>query len=342
MAYDGTNYRGNNSRTGSWKEYQQLLNSKGAFGMQRGGNSEQALQNAGRTILGGPVGAYEAVSGKPLFGGNDPWSGSTLNRNMTEEVYNSLSAEEWKQFAHLSHEDQITFIKNKQAEIQAYNNDPNRLAQIEAERKLKEEEANRKIQQDMLIKKVQDFAAQMNMPVDKLMQQDGFAQALNRQTYQNTAANSMSGGMGPGGYSQNVANDATTRALTAYQFQRQQAGQQALGSAFGMINQQNVMAEDIARYNQGMNLQMQQAQAAQQMQQYMQGLGQQQGFGGMIGGIIGGAYGGPTGAAMGQSIGSNMAGTRYQSSNPFNSYKYNYPSSTRPSGGMNNTRFGNS
>lgn len=355
MPYQYENYGGEGSRTGSWADYQAYLQKKyGAPGGDKksggaiwnaGGTQNQQQyneaifrgerrgQDAVRGGIGGPVGWIELMMGKGLFGGNDPFDGSTYSGAMTEEVYNSMSPQEWQSFAKMDGGSQEAFIQQRTNEIARWKNDPERLKREKEEAELAQKQKDRQAAQDDMITRVRAFAEEMNMPLDQLMQRDEFAQALNRNTYQNTLGRAYSTGAGLGGLSQQNADYMTKKALLGYQMQRQQAGQQALSNAFGMVQNQNMWAEDIARYNQGLNLQFQQAEAMRRQQQYMQGLGQQQGFGGMVGGILGGIYGGPTGAAMGQQVGSSMAGQRYQSNNPYQSYQFTYPSSTRPSGG---------
>lgn len=325
MAYDGYNYGGEGSRTTSYQEYQKQLE------QHRKNNYGKSGQDFVRGLFGGPVGWYELASGKSLLGQNDPFAGSTLSDSMDEEVYNSMSPDEWARFAKMSREEQAAFFDSRKREIAAVM--PELQKKAKAEKELADKRSARETAQDDLIKKVQAFADEMNMPIDQLMQKDEFAQALNKQSYQNAMGRALNTGAGMGGLSQVNADQATKNALLGYQMQRKSMGQQAMGQAFGMLQNQNVWAEDIARYNQGLDFQMQEAEAMRRMQEYQQGMGQAQGMAGMIGGIAGAIYGGPSGAAMGQQIGSNLGGMRYQSNNPYQSYKFTYPSTSRkPSG----------
>lgn len=319
-----------------------MANDTGANGTPYGKTGE----NTAKVILGGPIGWYEAATGHSVLGENDPWSGTTMNPNMTEDVYNSMTPEEWAHFAHGSQQEQDDFIKSRQSELRDPNSPANqqKAAQAKAD---KEEAARQKAASDReaaqteLINKVKAFADEMNMPVDQLMQKDEFAQALNRVTYQDTMGSAMARGAGTGGLSQANADQATKNALLGYQFQRQQAGQQAYNQAYGMLANQSNTAEDIARYNQGMNLQMQGLQAQQQYQQYQQNLQRSGGMLGMIGAGVGAYFGGPAGMAAGYQIGSGVGQQNYLNQHPYTPYKYSYPSSGRPLGGLSSYGGGN-
>lgn len=326
------------NRTQSWEEYQKLIK-----GYKKGQTGDKSLEQLARVWLGGPVGWYEAISGKDVLHditGYSPFAGTQLNEAMTEDVYNAMTPEEWERFAHLDAAEQIDFIQKKQLELTRIKNNPVRLAQ---EKAMAEQEAKRKareLQQDEIIKKVTEFADLMNMPVDKLMQQPDVARMLN-QGLETSMRSAMSTGAGMGGLSYANAQQAYSNALAGLHAQRQAAGQQALGNVYGMLSNQLATAEDIARYNQGLNLQFQEAEAMRRQQEYMQGLGVAQGRAGMIGGVIGGIWGGPSGAAMGQQIGSGLGGMRYQNQNPYKPYQFTYPSGTRPqSGGMSSRQYG--
>lgn len=323
------------SRTSGWAEYNAKIDE---FRRKYGANYDPSMPSRANKegeawaniLLGGPVGWYKGITGKSILGpGMEPFEGTTLSGYMTEDVFNSMTDDEWASFAHMNDEAQRSFIASKRKQMEKEN--AQLTEQQRKEKELADKAAAREAQQDDLIKKVQAFAAEMNMPMEQLMQKDGVAQALHKASYQ--GAFNQGGGAGVGGLSAVNAARTTENALLGYQGQRQAMGQQALGNAFGMLSNQMNQAEDIARYNHSLNLQMQEAEAMRRMQEYQQGLGAAQGKAGMIGGVIGGIWGGPTGAAMGQTIGSNMGGQRYQSSNPFKSYQYSYPSSTRPSGG---------
>lgn len=296
-------------------------------------------QNIVRGIFGGPVGWGEIAAGKGYLGqGNDIFAGSTLNDAMTSDVYDSMTDDEWNAFAHMTGSEQLQWIQKRQAELKDPNSPANQQKAAAAKAKGEEDARQaaydkRVSEQDSLIAKVKAFADEMNMPIDQLMQKDEFAKALNANTYQNSMGAGLNTGAGAGGLSQLNADMATKRALLGYQFQRQQAGQQALGNAYGMLANQNATAEDIARYNQGMNLQMQSLQNQSQQANYQQHLQQSGGLLGAIGGTIGSIYGGPAGGQAGYSLGSSLGQQNYMSQNPWHAPQYTYPSTGRNYGG---------
>lgn len=304
---------------GAWQSYEHYKQT--ATNQKRGGMYSPWIN----ILAGGPVGWGKQATGEGGLGGT--FGEHKADFGLTEEDYNLMSDEEHDAYENMNQNQRAQFLNKlrvqRASERDAYNK------QMTEEQRLAKQRQDRELAQDDLIRKVQAFANEMNMPIEQLMQKDEFAQALNRQTFQNSMASGMNTGAGAGGLSTLNADQVTKNALLGYQFQRQQAGQQAMGNAFNMLSNQNAVAEDIARYNQGMNLQLQAAEAARRQQEYMQGMGAASGKAGMIGGIIGGIYGGPTGAAMGQQVGSSMGATRYQSNNPYQSFKFSYPTSTR-------------
>ncbi len=325
----------NGSRTSSWDEYLKTRQTN------RTGND---LQDVGvgalRFFVGGPAGwgelANGASKGRTSEGTNDLLGihfgdGTTLNDMMTEEIYNSMTPEEWEKFAHMSRQEQASFINERQTGLIK-----NKAAQkgVDDEVNALQSEADkRKFQQNDLIAKVQKFADEMNMSVGDLMQKDDFAKHLNAVTYQNSMANAMSSGAGGGGISQANSDAATKNALLGYQFQRQQAGLAARNDAFGMITNQGAAAEDLRRYNQGMDLQMQSLAAQSEQASYQQSLQQSGGTLGLIGGAVGAYFGGAQGAQAGYSLGSGLGQQNYMSNNPYKPYKYSYPT-----GGMGRGR----
>lgn len=334
MPYENP-YSGGGSRTSSWDDYQyqRQHNRTGTTGQDIG-------VGLLRGLVGGPVGwgelANGASRGKPTEGANDLLgmhfgNGTTLNDNMTEDVYNSMSEDEWNNFAHMSQAEQTDFIARRSAEVAKTKAGIDKADA--AQKKLDDEKNARDQQQKDIISKVQKFADEMNMPVDELMQKDGFAQALNKVTYQDAMGKSLNTGAGEGGLSVANADQATKNALLGYQMQRQQMGQQAYNQAYGMINNMGLQAEDLARYNQGMDLQMQALRAQAYNQQYQQGLGKSGQVTGMLGGLVGAYFGGAAGGAAGSQIGSGIGQQSYQSSNPYKVPQYTYPSSTRSNTG---------
>lgn len=338
-------YGGQGSRTGSWEEYNARIQAyRNKYGQHYNpdmvARGEKEGQWGANMLLGGPVGWYKGISGKDItqdLFGEGVFKGTTLSGHMTEEVYDYMSPEDWKKFAHLDGAEQIAFIQGKQKEIAKFKNDPKRKAAKEAADKLAAEKAAREGQQADILAKVKAFADEMNLPVDELLKRDDFAQALRATTIGQSYTQANNRGLGTGGISNQNADLMSKRALLGYQMQRQQMGQQAYGQAYGMINNQGLQAEDLRRYNQGMDLQMQGLAASARNQQYMQGLGQAQNRASMIGGIIGGAMGGPMGYQFGSSLGGAAGGMRYQNQNTYKPYEYQYPSG---SGGMTGRGYG--
>lgn len=340
------NNGGRGSRTTSWEEYNRYLQAGGV----NGGNTGQDVGNFFlRTGLGGPVGtgeyAYGASQGKPSMGGNDLLgihfgNGTTINKNMTEGVYNSMTPEEWENFAHMNEQEQNNFIAYRMKDVAKDQAKKAKFDAAELEKKKAADEYdkvyNERIKrQNDIMARVQAFADEMNMPIDQLMQKDEFAKALNANVYQQASSAGNYGGVG-GGLSQQNADLQTKRALLGYQMERQARGQQALNQVYGMQQQQIGTTEGIRQfnagldqYNQNLDLQMQALRAQSQQQAYQQGLQRSGQTLGMIGGVIGGIYGGAGGASAGYNIGSGLGQSQYQNNNPYKPYQYNYPSTNR-------------
>jgi hypothetical protein len=283
--------------------------------------ANQGNMTSFRLGLGGPVGWYEVLSGgkrEPLGLENAIFGDPADARGMNKAVFESMGPEDWDAYNKMSDQERFNFASKRSADIMA-GKAKGQAAQNAEQSKLDQLNAAK----TELINKVKAFADEMNMPVDELMKKDGFAQALNSSTFSRASTDASNRGLGLGGISNANADFATKQALLGYQFQRQQAGANALQNAFNMTSQQGATNEDIRRYEQGMNLQLQQAQAARQAAQYQQGLSQRQGMGSLAGGIIGGVYGGPSGAAFGSQIGGSIAGSTYGTYKP---YQYSYPS----------------
>lgn len=283
-------------------------------------------------ILGGPIGWYEAATGKKvltneamkLFGIKPTYA--EMN---DEDVFNSMSPGDWDEFNKMNDEERRDFVKSRKAKI-----GPELEAKREADRKRIEAEAKQKDfddQRTKIIAKVQAFADEMGMPIEQLMQKDEFAKALNKNTYSQAMGAAANRGLGLGGLSMTNADQATKNALIGYQMQRQQAGQNALGNAYGMLSQMGGESENARRYEQGLNLQLQQASEAAQQRAHAEGLGQRQSLFGLAGGALGAYFGGPTGATMGYNLGSSIGGSTY---NTYQPKGYTYPNvAGRGSGG---------
>lgn len=309
------------SAKGAWKDYKHYRDT--AIAQKNNGRASSVIN----AFIGGPAGWYKEAAGEGGIGGN--YGEHHADFGLSEADYEAMTDEEHDAYEKMNQNQRASFLEKmrtaRKTEADAA------AAQKAEEDKLAKQRADREAAQDDLVKKLSLFADEMNMSVDQLMQRDDVAKALNEQTFQHAAR--AGGGAGPGGLSAYNTRLATEQALIGYRTQRQGMAQQAWNQAHGMLGNQMNQAEDIARYNQGLNLQLQEAEAARQQAAYAQRLGAQQGLGGMIGGIAGAYFGGPTGAAMGQQVGSQLAGQRYQQNNPYKAYQFKYPSSSRPKGG---------
>lgn len=316
MPYNGEDYGGTGSRTSSWDEYKKYLKKYG------GGGREGAMmgQNVARGIFGGPVGWAEIAQGKGFLGGSDPFSGSTVSDLMTEDIYNSMSPEEWAYFAKMNGQEQADFIAGKQRELKQYGANKSK-ADAELASQAAEKAKRDKFQGEM-IQRLDAFAKEMGMSVDQLMKTDDYAKALNQSTYARTAADMYGSGVGMSGMGTAQADINTKNALLGYQMQRQQAGAAATQNAFSMMGAMSGSEEERRRYEQGMNLQLQGAAEAARMRNYSEGLARQQQQGALLGGIAGYVIGGPTGASFGSQLGGGIAGSNYK---PYQAASYQYP-----------------
>lgn len=290
-----------------------------------------------RGIFGGPVGWAELASGHGILG--DTFGEHKADVGLSEEDFNLMTDDEMQQYERMNQNERAAFLDQIRAERAGDKAAQDK--QAAEEKKLKDEQDARDVQQKSILDKVQKFADEMNMPVSELMQRDDFAKALNAHTYQNAMADGMGTGAGMGGLSVANADQATKNALLGYQMQRQQMGQQAYDRAYGMIDSQNQRAEDLYRYNQGMNMQMDALRGQAQYNSYQQKLGQSGQTLGLIGGVVGAYFGGAAGGQAGYQIGSGIGQQNYQQSNPYRPYKYSYPSGSRPSGGLGGGGYGN-
>lgn len=302
-----TNYGGQGSRTSDWAQYQDYRKK------YRSGNDFTDVGNfLVRGTLGGPVGQGEAMSGHAgtdllgLHVGN----GTTLDDTMTEDVYNSMSPAEWEHFAHLDRGSQREFITSRQKEIQR--SQPARDAAAKAKADALARDKWTSEQQA----KVQKFADEMGMGVDELLAKGDTGMSKVADTAVNTSQRgAYSRGLGSGGVSTLNTQRAMGDAMNNYVFARQQAGNSA---RMGLLQQ----IEGTREYNQGIDLQLQQARAGAQNQAYQQAMQQAGGPMGMVGAAAGAYFGGPSGAQAGYQIGSGIGQNNYQQSNPYKPYQY--------------------
>ncbi len=191
-----------------------------------------------------------------------------------------------------------------------------------------------------IIAKVQAFADEMGMPVSELMKNDDFAKELSKATMGGQMTEAANRGLGLGGISMANADEATKRALIGYQSQRQQAGQNALSNAYNMISGMKGESTALERYNQNLDLQMQQARAAAEQQQAAQRAQMLGTLGSVAGGAIGYGLGGTQGASFGSQLGGGLgsvAGTA-----GYKPYQYTYPSTKTggSGGGVGGVKYG--
>jgi hypothetical protein len=178
--------------------------------------------------------------------------------------------------------------------------------------------------------KLSDFADKMNMSVDDLVKSGDTGMMANRTQAANNAA--MRGQGLSGGVSNLNSERAVADASLKYQMGRQQMGLQATGALMGGLQQQYMNDEQKRQYEQGMNLQLQQAQAAANQQKYLQQQQQASGLMGMIGTGVGAYFGGAAGAQAGGQLGQSFGSQQYGQNNPYQPYQYQYPNGSSQSG----------
>lgn len=331
------------SRTKDWADYQNFRKTN------RVGNTYQDLATFGvRGTLGGIAGQAEGIganaSGNGSAGGNDllgihVGDGTTINDNMTEDVYNSMSADEWNAFAHMTRAQQDQFIVRRSKEAGKYYNDKRESDKAAAAQAA--EEAKYKAWRESALQRLDKFSQEMGKPLDQLLREgDAGAQAATT-TGANQAATAAYGrGIGGGGLSTANTQRAFLDAGQGYTLQRQQMGAQATQGLLQGLQGEYMNGEDRRRYEQGLNLQLQQAQAGAYNQQYQQHSQQAGGTLGLIGAGVGAYFGGAAGAQAGYSLGSGIGSQNYQNQNPYQAPQYKYPSSTNT--GLSGGRFGGS
>lgn len=319
MPYDyGQNYGGQGSRTTDWRTYQQL---------RQGDRTGRTGEDFARGLLGGPAGWYEVGSGNSIGGiSSGIFSGTTLNDAMTEDVYNSMSPEEWQAFAHMSNQQQMEFIHNRAREVGAGR------VQAQAGQRTANDAAAKEAQFQQWRKgqmdKLQAFADEMGMSVDELAKRGDLGlQNVTNQGNRVASAQAYGAGLSGGGISALNNQKAVADAQAQYQMQRNQLGLQARGQLLDQLGGLAHEREDMRRYEQGMDMNMQQAQAAAMQQRYQQGLAQSGGMLGLVGGVAGAYFGkSPEAAQAGYQLGSGLGQQQYANQNPYSPYRYRYPS----------------
>ncbi len=256
-----------------------------------------------------------------------------------KDVYSQMDAAQWQELGGLRHAQQADWITKRKQELatgtgrprgvfQSWKNigqtpdDPAAAAaQAEAAKK---EAAFQQWRQDTMTK-LSAYADEMNMPVEQLIAKGDLgvmnAGATGR-SMASAAASSADAGLG--GLSAKNTQRAVTDAQSKYQLQRSQLGLGATTQLLNTMGQVHGEGEDTRRYEQNMNLQMQQANQQASMMQFAQKQQQQ----GQLFGMIGGAIGGPSGYSIGSGLGQMSAG-QYKPSG----FSYPQGSSVPGSGG---------
>lgn len=201
--------------TNGWADYQSQLNGPGNTIR----DIAQGFLAPGISWLADATGNQTQINNLTDFAGI--WKNTVENKNMTQDVYNSMTPAEWDAFQKMNPNDQDGFIASRKTQIGQQN--PIKSAQ------------------DKMISQLTAFAQQMNMPVDQLLKQDDFAKMLHGTSIAQGVQQGIGQGLGAGGYSQNAANASATKSLLGYQMQRQQAGNQALDQINNIYSQQQGM-----------------------------------------------------------------------------------------------------
>jgi hypothetical protein len=340
----GDSYSGGSGPQTEWEKYMQY---NGGGGLSTGYGGGEFWQGAYNT-LSNPFGAIMHMAntgGKgnlaSNFGGgaqgltnplgvNFTSKYGAFNGDMTEDVFNSMTDDDWATFKALPQNQQSAYILKRRQDIAA----GKVAANAEQERVRKEQEYQAWRQQTMV--RLDEFSKKMGMSVEELIKAGDAGVIAAR----NDAA-SMSGRQGlglTGGVSAANTERAVADAAMRYQLQRQQMGAQATEGLLGQLNTQYLNDEDRRRYEQNMNLQLQSANGAAMAAKYAQAQQQQAGLMGMAGTVLGGIWGGAEGAKAGGQIGPAFGTYQYGNSNPYQPYQYQYPSGTGARQGLGSTR----
>lgn len=293
-----------------------------------------------------------------LDGGQDygdvPW---TDNDAM---VYSQMDQDQWNELQGLRQENQKQWIKNRALELATGKGRPagkfwnpqtgqteagtDPRAGMDAKAQAAKEAAFQQWRQNTM-QRLDAFSKEMGMPVEELIKR-GDLGVMNAGNNAISSAGSAAyrAGLDSGGVSSMNTQRAVTDAQAKYQLQRQQLGLSATQGLLGEMGNMAHEGEDTRRYEQGMNLQLQQANEQARQRAFGEGQARQGQMFGMIGGLAGGMYAGPQGAAFGSQLGQGLGGYSYGQYKPHN---MSYPGgSTAPgSGGYGlggNNRYGGS
>ena len=280
---------------GSYENYRE--------GITKDNNITDTSQRGLEMIFGGPIGWYEAITGKKVLSNNVQdalgWYPNYEEMN-DKDVYDSMSDSDWKEFRKGNAGDRQNFVNQRKAELAPIKAEKDK--QLAAENLSKQKEAEyQKWRKDMMLR-LDAVSKEMGMSVEELIRR-GDLGVMNAGATARSQAGSAAyrAGLGHGGISAMNTQRAVTDAQAKYQLQRQELGLQATNSLLGQMGQVGQEAEDKRRYEQNLNLQLQAAQEALRQRRHAEG---QSNTFGTIGAVWGGIKGGPEGAQTGYGLGS--------------------------------------
>lgn len=174
------------------------------------------------------------------------------------------------------------------------------------------------------------FSKEMGLPVEELIKR-GDLGVMNAGNNAISSAGSAAYGAGldSGGVSSMNTQRAVTDAQSKYQLARQGLGLQATQGLLGEMGNMAHETEDTRRYEQGLNMSLQQANEQARQMRFAQGQQQTSQIFGAVGGAAGAYFGGPAGASAGYNLGSGLGGAAYGQYRPNN---LTYPSGSRGGG----------
>lgn len=322
----------------NWKDWNAYSKESKATTNEQGMNTKDWDERKMKLAFGGPIGWYEAATGKNVISSDatkmfgDTPAYAEMN---DEDVFNSMDDGAWDEFNKLNQQERAQFVADRKKKIA-----PDLAARAEADAQ-KKKEADFQSWRMQTLQRLDAFSKEMGMPVEELIKRGdlGVQQAGDTGRTQAGAA-AYGAGLGGGGLSSMNTQRAVTDAQSRYQMQRQQMGLQATDSLMNQMGSLAHEGEDTRRYEQGLNMSLQQANEQANQYRAAQAQAKQSQLFGMIGGGVGAMYGGPSGAAMGYSLGSGLGGYTAPQYQPRN---LQYPTgSTKPGSGFGGLGSGSS
>lgn len=249
------------------------------------------------------TGTFSNPLGLNFTGGQGGWNQDLAN---DPEVFKSMTDEDWAAFSKMGSAEQSAWVAKRKKD----------LPQIAA---AASEEAKYQQWRKDTMARLDKFSKEMSMSVPELLASGNLGvQQAQSAGLRAGAGQGLAAGSTGGGISELNSQKAAMDSMNQYATQRQQIG---LAATQGLIQ----FDEGRRQYDQGINLQMQQANMANYNQQYMQHQQQQAGLLGLAGTVVGGIYGGPMGAQAGGQLGQAAGGYMYQQQNPYTPPKYKTP-----------------